>query len=92
MTDYERGVEAADQAAAAYQVQGTMTDRAKVLIGRRAVAAFLACQPEVWWCEEHTTSSKRSGFCVMYAYLVADEFPAELRECAMVKARLVATP
>jgi len=72
MTDYEKGIVAA---------MGHRDTPAKI-------DAFLAAQPEVWWCEEHTTSSKRSGFCVMYAYLVADEFPAELKECRMVKARL----
>jgi hypothetical protein len=44
---------------------------------------------EVWWCEVHETSSKRSGFCVMYSYLIADAAPVDLGECVMVKARLV---
>jgi hypothetical protein len=90
VSDYEKGIEAADRATAGYEVQGTMTDRQKVLIGRRALYAFIAVQPELWWCAEHLCHVCVT--CEKVDHCVDVDSAWESTTCRMVKARIVVTP
>jgi len=87
VSDYEKGIEAATERSLAGGLTHVAWVPFEVWMSDR-IGRFLAVQPEVWWCEEHKVSSKRSGFCVLF-----DREPIrDQRECVMVKARLVVTP
>ena len=91
MSDYERGIEAAMEGGLAdglahvawVPFQEWMSDR----IGR-----FLACQPEVWWCEEHEQAACKwdsGGRSRCEPVFRGDIGPGS---CRMVLARIVVTP
>lgn len=82
MSDYEKGLEAALGKGVLY-----VTDF-KTAWMRERINAFLAAQPEVWWCQEHDEGLRiadgmKAAFC-FYGSM------SDLHhDCRMVKARIV---